>query len=118
MEPLIRDEQTDDDDLGESEASPWETRRRLRERERMRIALEQFGTMGGVYGPNHPSGEEFNAERQVRRPSPRQLRRHREAMERFASQFDQTHGGEFSKPSHHDHPDMEPTSGPDQPTQS
>ena len=117
MEPLIRDEQTDDDDLGESETSPWEARRRLRERERMRNALEQFGTMGGAYDPNHPSEQEFNAERQVRRPSPRQLRRHREAMERFAAQFDQTHGGEFSKPSHHDHPDMEPTREPEQPPQ-
>jgi hypothetical protein len=112
MEPLIRDEQAVDDDPGGPEASPWKEWRRLRDRERMRKALEQFGTMGGVYGPNQPSEQEFNAERQVRRPSPRQLRRHREAMERFAAQFDRTHGGEFSEPSHQDHPDMEPTRPP------
>jgi hypothetical protein len=38
-------------------------------------------------------------------------------MERFAAQFDQTHGGDFSEPSHHDHPDLEQTREPDQPTQ-
>ncbi|MEI6615283.1 MAG: hypothetical protein WCL59_01785 [Cyanobium sp. ELA507] len=117
MEPLIRDEQAVHDDPGEPEASPWEVRRRLRELERMRNALEQFGTMGGVYGPNQPAEQGFNAERQLRRPSPRQLRRHREAMERFAAQFDQTHGGEFSEPSHQEHPDMEPTREPKQPPQ-
>jgi len=117
MEPLSSSEE----DMGEypsgPEPTPKEVRRSARDRERMRNALEQFGTMGGAYGPNQPSEQEFNAERQVRRPSPRQLRRHREAMERFAAQFDQTHGGEFSKPSHQDHPDMEPTREPEQPPQ-
>ena len=84
-----------------------EVRRRARDRDRMRIAMENFARMAGGYDPSPPLlPPDGDSGRRVRRPSQRQLRQHREAMERFAQQLKQGQGEESSNPQEQDHPDL------------
>lgn len=68
--------------------SPREVRRQQRDRERVRNAMEQFARMVSDYEPAEGEGGPPQGRRR-RGPSQRQLRKAREALERFAKQFEE-----------------------------
>jgi hypothetical protein len=107
IEPLSSEEGAMADDPSGPEPTPKEMRRSARDHERMRIAMENFARMAGDYDQTSPLlPPDGDSGRRVRRPSRRQLRQHREAMERFALQFQQGEGGDSTTPQEQDHPDL------------
>ena len=87
-EPLLdADAPEEQDALLEPRLTPRELRRQQRDRERVRIAMEQFARMVSDY---EPADAGYGSEASRRSgPSQRQLRLAREALERFAQQFEQ-----------------------------
>jgi hypothetical protein len=107
IEPLNIEEGAIADDPSGPEPTAKEVRRSARDRERMRIAMQNFARMAGDYDQSPPlRPPDVDSGRRVRRPSRRQLRQHREAMERFALQFQQGEVGDSPTPQEQDHPDL------------
>jgi hypothetical protein len=75
---------------GEAGLSPWQRRRVRCDRERMRVAMEGFARSVSAFTPGPKEAEPAVAPwNWRRRPSQRQLRKARQALERFAAQFEE-----------------------------
>jgi ABC-type multidrug transport system fused ATPase/permease subunit len=93
---------------GEVGLSPWQRRRVRHDRERMRVAMEGFARNVSAFTPGPQAAESSVAPwNWRRRPSQRQLRKARQALERFAAQFED----ELS-PVNGPDPAKEPEAGP------
>jgi hypothetical protein len=93
---------------GEVGLSPWQRRRVRHDRERMRVAMEGFARSVSAFTPGPKEAEPAVAPwNWRRRPSQRQLRKARQALERFAAQFED----ELS-PVNGPDPAKEPEAGP------
>jgi hypothetical protein len=104
IEPLFPFDPSDDKHLSGSKLTPRQLRRRAKEREKIRAALEDFSRMTADYDADYDSAipdvrpvRDFGS--LLRRPSQRQLNRYRKFMNELVHELQQNQAADFPDPS-------------------
>jgi hypothetical protein len=110
IEPLSPFDPSDDQDLSGAKLTPRQLRRRAKEREKIRAALENFSRMTQDDEADYNSAipdvrpvRDFGS--RLRRPSQRQLNRYRKFMDELVLELQQNQAADFPDPSEQDKSD-------------